>query len=433
MLCAFGTWQNLITSTRLLILHSAYYDFRKYTIKYVFDSALNLIDDNIMILVTQYGAFHGRFGAEAACSMDALQLFVATHPMSESVPAHNIYNLNVPLEFPQKVLSKLGRILGWQALIHRQTIIDTICKNLFARLTACKINNQTTIFHAYSAFQECCWDRCDQLSIRKVIDWGIAHPAFLNEILSEEYERLGLAKYKASNSQRILDELNRADRIVIPSSFVKNSFLLKGFAQEKLFCNPYGVSLDTFVPAPRMIKINSPIRIAFAGALSVRKGVVYLLEAIRLLNLKGVRTELYLYGDWEDDLASIVKKYSAQITHQGGLSQQNLAMSLAQADVFVLPSLAEGMARVVLEAMACGVPCIVTPNTGYEEIIINGENGLIVPIRNSEAIADCIQMLYEDPVMRNSMASRALSTAQRNSWEKYKLKLQSLYRELQYA
>ena len=384
-----------------------------------------------MIIVSQYGAFHGRHGAEAADEVNILQKFVTTHPRYSKLPAQKINNLSYNLNLFPKVLGKLGQVTGLKSFKHQQRRWLEIGKTLFDNIAAKTINQHTTIFHAYSAFQDASWDRCDALGVNKVIDWGIAHPAYLNNLLLNEAKYWKLPTPPLANTSKIIEELLRADRIVIPSNFVKRTFEANGFPSEKLFLNPYGVSLSHFKEKPRVKPLNAPIRIAFAGALSLRKGVIYLLQAVRLLKQRNIPCELYLFaGDWQDSIKEIAQKYFDCIDYHGGVAHHRLADYYSDIDVFVLPSLGEGMARVVIEAMACGLPSIVTPNCGYEGIICDGKNGFEVPIRDSESIADRIQQMYEQPEYLKELSANAVDTTHQNTWNNYKNGLQKLYREI---
>jgi glycosyltransferase involved in cell wall biosynthesis len=93
---------------------------------------------------------------------------------------------------------------------------------------------------------------------------------------------------------------------------------------------------------------------------------------------------------------------------------------MQQADVLVLPSLAEGCALVVLEALACGLPVIVTPNTGSLEFVGDGEEGFVVPICRADAIADRLITLDRDRELLTHMSHNAQLTAERQSWEFYR-------------
>jgi glycosyltransferase involved in cell wall biosynthesis len=88
-----------------------------------------------------------------------------------------------------------------------------------------------------------------------------------------------------------------------------------------------------------------------------------------------------------------------------------------RADLFVLPTLAEGMALVHLEAMACGVPVITTPNCG--SVVRDGLEGFIVPIRDPRALADRTQQLLEDRDLRQRMGAAARKRARDYTWARY--------------
>jgi glycosyltransferase involved in cell wall biosynthesis len=88
-----------------------------------------------------------------------------------------------------------------------------------------------------------------------------------------------------------------------------------------------------------------------------------------------------------------------------------------RADVFVLPTLCDSFALVHLEAMACGVPVITTPNCG--SVVRDGVDGFVVPIRDAEAIADTIELLLADRALRERMGQNARARAREFTWERY--------------
>ena len=96
---------------------------------------------------------------------------------------------------------------------------------------------------------------------------------------------------------------------------------------------------------------------------------------------------------------------------------------MQESDVLILPSLAEGLALVVPEALACGLPVIVTPNTGALEFVRDGTEGFVVPICRPDAIADRLQMLHDNREMLATMSRNALETAAKKSWESYRANL----------
>jgi glycosyltransferase involved in cell wall biosynthesis len=104
-------------------------------------------------------------------------------------------------------------------------------------------------------------------------------------------------------------------------------------------------------------------------------------------------------------------------TYLGQVPRSQVREEFRRADVFVLPTLAEGMALVHLEAMACGVPVITTPHCG--SVVRHGVDGLIVPIRDSRALADSMERLINDRVIRQQYSTAARLRSQEFSWREY--------------
>lgn len=390
-----------------------------------------------MIVISQYGNFHARHGAEAAHEMEALQVFVTNSAQHTRIPTKKIYDVSEPIYTISRIIGKTGRVLHWKTLAKQQSVLMNWGKQRFSLDVEKRINSRTKIFHAFSAFQENCWDKCEEYNVKKIIDWGIAHPNYLNKVLKEESQSLGVDYEGDADTDRILNELHRADRIVIPSVFVEETFIENGFPKEKLFRTPYGVDLDLFypidqqqIPASDKSKQQKTLRVATTGMMSIRKGTYYLLEAMKYLKQREKSFELYLFGSPMPNMQEKVSEYNDIITYMSSVPHTELVKWYRNVDVFVLPSLGEGMARVVLEAMACGVPCIVTPNCGYEGIIQNGKNGWTIPIRNSQAISEILNKLYENPEQLSNMKKNALKTARQYSWDIYKNNLRSLYHNI---
>jgi alpha-maltose-1-phosphate synthase len=132
---------------------------------------------------------------------------------------------------------------------------------------------------------------------------------------------------------------------------------------------------------------KKPFTIINTGSLSLRKGTPYLLEAFRLIRKEIPDARLLLTDAVSDSIKPILAKYSdLPIEWAPYLPPPQLAERLRSADVFILPSLEEGLVRTALEAMACGLPVILTPNTGAAKYVQEGVNGSVVPIRDVDAI-----------------------------------------------
>ena len=131
-------------------------------------------------------------------------------------------------------------------------------------------------------------------------------------------------------------------------------------------------------------------------------------------------TELALVGQLVG-VTTPLKPYAHLFRHIPHLTRPDLAEAYRDSDVFVFPSLVEGMGLVVLEAMACGLPVIVSPN-GPGDLVRDGVDGFVIPIRDPEAIRDRLERLYRDPLLRAEMGRNARARALQYDWSAYAAK-----------
>jgi glycosyltransferase involved in cell wall biosynthesis len=222
------------------------------------------------------------------------------------------------------------------------------------------------------------------------LDAGNSHPSQFWKIMSEEHQRWGCTYPPVSHAhyRRSLAMMKEVDWVMAPSSFVEDSFVQNGFFAKKIARIPYATDLNVFQVAEKRTP-DRPFTVINTGGLSLRKGTPYLLEALRILKRQVPELRILLTRQISDSIRPILARYSdLTIEWSSTLPQQQLAKRLQSADLFILPSLEEGMARTALEAMACGLPVILTPNTGSSDLVEEGINGSIVPIRSPEEIVD---------------------------------------------
>jgi len=222
------------------------------------------------------------------------------------------------------------------------------------------------------------------------LDAGNSHPSHFWKIMSEEHQRWGCTYPPVSHAhfRRSLAMMKEVDWVMAPSSFVEDSFLQNGFSAEQIVRIPYATDLNVF-QAAEMRAPDRPFTVINTGGLSLRKGTPYLLEALRILKRQVPELRVLLTRQISDSIRPILARYKdLTIEWSTTLPQQQLAKRLQSADLFILPSLEEGMARTALEAMACGLPVILTPNTGSCDLVEEEINGSIVPIRSPEAIVE---------------------------------------------
>jgi len=245
-------------------------------------------------------------------------------------------------------------------------------------------------------------NRCFQWSRqhggKTFLDGGNSHPDQFWTILEDEHRRWKcpyppIARFQYERGCRTLAHV---DYILCPSSYVRRSFLERGFEPSRLLDVIYTTDLSCFAPPQQERPRERPLTIINTGMLSLRKGTPYLLEAFRLIRKEVPDARLLLTNAIADSAKPILTRYrDLPIEWFPSLPHDKLARHLRSADLFVLPSLEEGLVRTALEAMACGLPVILTPNTGTNDFVVEGVNGSVVPIRDPEATARAALVWWE--------------------------------------
>lgn len=258
-----------------------------------------------------------------------------------------------------------------------------------------------------------------------VLERASLHPATTVRLLREEYARWNVPfALPRWNYARLLREIEQADFIAIPSAFARDSMLAEGVPAHKLIEIPFGVDTRRFAPARE--KTAHPFRALFTGQVSIRKGLPDLLEAWKRLAWRDA--ELWIAGGIAPDFGATRERWRG-LTGVAFLGHVRALESLyQQSDVFVFPSLEEGSALVTYEAMACGLPIITTFNAG--SVARDGEDGVIVPIRDVGALCAALERLRADPRLRQRMGRAARARAEEFSWTRYQTEWLASYRRI---
>jgi glycosyltransferase involved in cell wall biosynthesis len=252
-----------------------------------------------------------------------------------------------------------------------------------------------------------------------ICDRGSTHQRFQDEVLAEEHRRWNVP-YIAPAAHIVRREeaiYAIADAITVGSNVARQSFLAQGIAPEKVHVIPYGVRLDKF--APTDTRPADVFEVLFAGQISLRKGIPYLLEAFARVRHPDKR--LTMVGDVQSDLKAILPKLPQdQVVFAGSVPQTELARRMSTSHVLVLSSVEEGFGMVMAQAMACGCPVIASSATGAEHLFADGEAGFIVPPRDSAALTNRLQQLADDPTLQQRMGAAALECVKRSGgWDRY--------------
>lgn len=252
-----------------------------------------------------------------------------------------------------------------------------------------------------------------------VCDRGSSHIRYQDQILQEEYRIWGHhgPAVDAFFIAREEAEYAQADAITVPSSFAMRSFIEMGVPEEKLYRIPYGVRLDRFrrVSEPPM----DEFRVLFAGTVSLRKGVPYLLQAFR--EIRHPRKRLLLVGPVLQEMHRLFSRFDmTDVEVVGAVPQTKMAEYMSSSHVMVLPSIEEGLALVQGQALACGCPLISSMHTGGEDLFSDGVEGFLVPIRSVGAIRERLQQLVDDSNLRQRMSAAALARVHHlGGWRDY--------------
>jgi glycosyltransferase involved in cell wall biosynthesis len=346
-----------------------------------------------------------------------LQKLITSYPKFETV------KYGIPRKKIESILIKEILQRGWKKLpnfIKKQYNPKYLIVKTFDRLASKRIKN-TDIFVGWSGMSFNSLKKAKSLGAVGIIEHGSSHPLFQKQILEEEYKKFGIKK--SISHPKIIEkaekEFKEADYIFISSSYVKRTFLERGFPEEKLIQVPYGVNLSEF---KQVSKEDDVFRVIFAGGMNLRKGVHYLLQGFSELKLPN--SELVLLGAVNDEIKPFFKKYnveeavnqeinksldqnSSRIRFLGHKKQKDLHKYYSQGSVFAIMSIEEGLALVQPQAMACGLPLICTTNTGGEDIVRNGQDGFVIPIRDVNMLKEKLVYLYENPEKREEMSKSA--------------------------
>ena len=361
------------------------------------------------------------------------------HPLLKRLPSSLRNQLNRRAVDPSfraflktNPLLEVGRLataaLKWKTLYAKETSLFSV-DAVYHRIDkwvakAVKTLDPTTILYAYEdgayhTFQEgkrngltCTYDL-------PIAYWGLRKQLFAEEM--DRYPEWTPTMRGTGDSQAKLDrkteEAKLADIIICPSDFVKRSIPSEVADPSKIAVVPFGSpAISANQGAYKVNDISKPLSVLFVASMSQRKGLADLFSAIRLMPRGSVT--LRIIGSTVLPL-DFYQKWGPEFEYLGTMPREHVLQHMREADVMVLPSIAEGRALVTQEALSQGLPIIITPNTGAEDLILPEKNGFIVPIRNPEAIAEKLTWFCDNRKEIESMKSNAQNSVRAFTWESY--------------
>jgi glycosyltransferase involved in cell wall biosynthesis len=217
--------------------------------------------------------------------------------------------------------------------------------------------------------------------------------------------------------ERKTKELELADVVIVSSSFVEDS-LPKWAKSKQIIMSPFGSPAPSKTADPIVSEksSNGKLRVLFAGSMGQRKGLCDLFDAVKLLNRDDL--ELVVMGSLLAPMEFYRSEYP-DFTYEPGRSNDQVLALMRSCDVFCLPSIVEGRALVMQEAMSQGLPIVITPNTGGSDLVISEKTGFLVPIRSPERIAEKLEWFLHNRERIPEMGNAAKLHAATYTWENY--------------
>lgn len=314
----------------------------------------------------------------------------------------------------------LNRLMwaAWRRLpgSDRAWYMPTVVSTGYADRLASRWVPPAAIFHGWTGNCLACIKRAREHGSIIMIEQATRHPSDWQEAVLRECETFGVrpqdcrANLLAPLVRRMEREFELADAILVPSAAARTTFEKAGYAEQTIVVNA-GVDHHFFSPPSKPVP-RDIFRVCFAGRVELLKGLPYLLQAWKQLGLP--TAELILLGEIAPEMHRLLKQWALpNVRVLGQVPQSELAKWYRASHLFVFPSVNEGLARVLFEAMACGLPMIATERSGADDCITQGVEGNVVPARSVAALAEIIHWHYT-----NSEASAAMGRAARSRVER---------------
>ena len=285
----------------------------------------------------------------------------------------------------------------------------------------------TQVLHAYEDGAYYSFKRAKELGIQCSYELPIAHWATVRRLLAVEAERypqweptLESTREPEEKLFRKEEELRMADRITCPSQFVLDSIPKEIKQHTPCQVSPFGSPGSQPSEGKIVTKPSNALKLLFVGSMSQRKGLADLFEAMKLVKKEPVT--LSVLGQPSLPMEFYRKQFS-DFQYFPPCSNQKVREIMMKHDILVLPSIIEGRALVQQEALSCGLPIIVTRNSGGEDLVEEGLTGNLVPIRSPEKLAQCILKNLEEINSLKEMKVECLTKAKQYSWKEYTSKI----------
>ena len=286
----------------------------------------------------------------------------------------------------------------------------------FAELCARELDDATSAVYAFTSAAKETFIAARDRGVHCWLDHATAPRAFEVGLIQEEARRFPGWSSRAVDDRmtegyllRQREELDLAHRIVCGSTFAKRAIEAEGVASDRVLVVPLGVAGHLYQEYREQVtRPDTALRVLYVGGDGLRKGIAYLNQALDLIN--DSRVEAQAAGDLE--LSMLARKdLQRRMKLLGPVPRSEMPELFRWADVLVLPSISDTFGMVILEAMAAGLVVVATENTAAPDILRDGTDGFVVPIRSPQAIAERLMMLMQDRRRLAAMGREARARA----------------------
>lgn len=364
------------------------------------------------IIVTHPGRQHSHELAAALYSKDWLASYVHGGPLPASSEAQIPTVLRHKLSYCRLVRRALHHLLPsrhvHEAYHHLVWSFDLLMAQFLKRghydaVVAC----ETAALHEFRVAR--------RLGMICILDNPGVHHSLQDRMLSvsesEAFHRRVVARKD--------EEIALADIIIVCSSFAAESFIAGGVPREKVHVVPLGCDTATFSQTKSSRNPTEPVRFLFVGRINRLKGADTLASAVERLRVDNVPFKLSVVAPVEEADPDCLAALEPVADLKGKISHSKLPDLHAVADCLVLPSRFDSFGFVVAEALASGLPVIISDSVGAKDMVDPAYNGWIVPSGDDKALADRMRWCALNQVALRTMRDAARATAERYSWSRY--------------
>jgi glycosyltransferase involved in cell wall biosynthesis len=354
--------------------------------------------------------------------------FIARRRISRSAfGIHSRYHRDLPSSLiSDRKLQFLSGVIGRR--ITHETYRDEI-EGAKTGLLAAKIANRRNASVLATSYSAAATFAHLRSGLKRVLFQVHPHPRSLRRLYAKlsaqdpDYSGLSLEP-EASVSERELKqwelESSLAEFVLCASQFSRRSLIDCGVDPERIGVLPYGIDSKLFKFGRP--KKDAPFTALFVGQKVARKGLRSLVRAWKELGLRSARLIVAGGHVRDQSLLSGFERVYEEVPRTG---LQQLIELYQQADVFVLPSVAEGFGHVYLEALSCGTPILCTENTGGADVIREGLDGWVVPVGDRAAIRDRLAWCADHRSIVQEMRESARMTGEMHTWERFREKIRA--------